>query len=301
MNGKLISLEDFNPSNIILKPPTPAGGSEIWYLTDNGNDEKSKSVAVRPIFKTPRLPLKFGAKRFSDDSNYGYCLNMSNKDIDPETGEFFQFVKSVDRALINAFTDQYKKWPSRPTSCLKYRTAMKRKTNQDDFYFQIKLVHSVKGGPLATVIYDSNRVKVGPEEINYGKYADQFISPAYLYYDESGIHPVWQAHQIVLSRVERVFLEECILDHVFKPAFIPQFNFHPPPPPPPPPNSHPHLPSSHLPPAPIIMLTPKLSINPLELKKAIQGLKKTQARNEDSSSSGDEEDSSRTAHKIHSV
>jgi hypothetical protein len=49
------------------------------------------------------------------------------------------------------------------------------------------------------------------------------------------------------------------------------------------------------------MLTPKLSINPLELKKAIQGLKKTQARNEDSSSSGDEEDSSRTAHKIHSV
>jgi len=261
MNGKLITCEDFKPANIILKPPMGAF-SEIWYLTE----VDGKSVAVRPVFKTPRLPVKFGAKKFSTDTSYGYCLNMYNKDIDPETGEFFQLVKSVDRALIAAYTENHKQWPVKPTTCMKYRTAMKRKTVNDDLYFQVKLVHAVKGGPPASVIYDSNRQKVGPEEITYGKYADQFICPAYLYYDDTGIHPVWQSHQIVLSSVEKVFLEECILDHVFKVpqqmTYLPvpvqvKSQIVPVPPPPPP-----------LPPM------PKIVINQTQLTNAIRGLKK---------------------------
>jgi hypothetical protein len=221
MNGKLISTENFDPVNILLKPPS-GGYSEIWY--------KDGGCAVRPIFKTPRLPVKFSAKRYNEQTAYSYCLNMSNKDIDSEIGAFFQFVKQVDRALINAFTESNKSWSVKPTTCLKYRTAMKRRTTQDDFYFQLKLVHSIKGGPPTTVIYNrkgtagvherENVMKVGPEEITYGKYADQFICPAYLYYDDQGIHPVWQAQQIVLSSVERVFLEECILDHIFGPVKI---------------------------------------------------------------------------------
>jgi hypothetical protein len=278
MNGKLI--HNFDPANLILKPPSGAF-SEIWYLD---NTTGGKSAAVRPIFKTPRLPLKFGAKRYADQTAYGYCLNMSNKDIDPEIGEFYQLVKQVDRALISAFTENHKSWPAKPTTCMKYRTAMKRKTVNDDFYFQIKLVHN-KGGPLATVIYEKvgkqTPVTVGPEEITYGKYADQFICPAYLYYDDQGIHPVWQAHQIVLSTVERVFLEECILDHIFKPARggaggtalnLTHLTLEPPPPP--------HPPSQ-------IRVTERLTINPLELKSVLQNLKKPRRLSVSSSSDDD--------------
>jgi hypothetical protein len=288
MNGKLI--HNFDPANLILKPPSGTF-SEIWYL----DNTTGKSIAVRPIFKTPRLPLKFGAKRYADQTAYGYCLNMSNKDIDPEIGEFYQLVKQVDRALIAAFTEKHKSWPTKPTTCMKYRTAMKRKTVNDDFYFQIKLVHNKGGGPLATVIYEKagkqapTALTVGPEAITYGKYADQFICPAYLYYDDQGIHPVWQAHQIVLSTVERVFLEECILDHIFKPArsgaaagsngkafaaFEAFEAFEPPAAPPPPPAQ--------------IRVTDRLTINPLELKSVIQNLKKPRQLSVSSSSSDDD-------------
>ena len=269
MNVKLLSINDFDPTCIILKaPPTNSNFSEIWYkYTDNG-----KVTAVKPVFKTPRLPIKYGAKRFSDQSAYGYCLNMSNKDIDPEIGEFYDFVKRMDKALISAFTEGRRGWLVKPTVCLKYRTAMKRKTVNDDFFFQIKLIHTEKGANNVTVIYGNDRTKLKSEDITYGKYADQFICPAYLYYDSDGIHPIWQAHQIVLSTVEKVFLEHCILDHMdgslpASPAPV-----------------HVHAHARNLPAhththtiAPVQLQMPsmsRLSINIGELKSVISGLRK---------------------------
>jgi hypothetical protein len=268
MNGKLLSINDFDPTCIILKaPPTNSNFSEIWYkYTDNG-----KVTAVKPVFKTPRLPIKYGAKRFSDQSAYGYCLNMSNKDIDPEIGEFYDFVKQMDKALIGAFTEGRRSWAVKPTVCLKYRTAMKRKTVNDDFFFQIKLIHTEKGANNVTVIYGNDRTKLKSEDITYGKYADQFICPAYLYYDSDGIHPIWQAHQIVLSTVEKVFLEHCILDHMGVPANVPARYLHP---------LHPY---TYVPPVPAHTHTiapvqmpsmSRLSINVGELKSVISGLRK---------------------------
>ena len=298
MNGKLLSTGAFDPSGIILKPPNPSNPhfSEIWYLhTDNG-----KTTAVKPVFKTPRLPVKFSAKRFSEQSAYGYCLNMGNKDIDPEIGEFYDFVKQMDKALISAFTAGRRTWPVNPTTCLKYRTAMKRKTSQDDFYFQVKLIHAEKGASTVTVIYSNKGTKITPEDILYGKYADQFISPAYLYYDADGIHPIWQAHQIVISSVEKVFLEHCILDHMGSsaipvpppmPSFLPgqqaqplqlqaqlphQLQLQPQPP---------QLQLQHqLQPQPQPQPLKRLFINPMELNTVISGLKKIPAKDEDSDS-----------------
>lgn len=272
MNGKLI--HNFDPLNIVLKPPV-GSFSEIWYLDKTGE----KTIAVRPIFKTPRLPLKFGAKQYTQDTTYGYCLNMSNKDIDPEIADFFQLIKQLDRSFINSFTENHKSWPVKPTSCMKYRSAMKRKTVNDDFYFQIKLIH--KANDVATVIYDSNKNKVGPEDITYGKYADQFICPAYLYYDEKGIHPVWQAHQIVLSSVERIFLEECILDHIFKPSNVPLQTYIQP-------LQHQQVPQQlqhHQLPLQLQLPNPpppvRLTINPMELKNVLQNLKRRDIKQED--------------------
>jgi hypothetical protein len=284
MNGKLLSTGAFDPSGIILKPPNPSNPhfSEIWYLhTDNG-----KTTAVKPVFKTPRLPVKFSAKRFSEQSAYGYCLNMGNKDIDPEIGEFYDFVKQMDKALINAFTTGRRTWSVNPTTCLKYRTAMKRKTSQDDFYFQVKLIHAEKGASTVTVIYSNNGKKITPEDITYGKYADQFISPAYLYYDADGIHPIWQAHQIVISTVEKVFLEHCILDHLGSGSSVPHApappcdQYYPKPafaPAPPP------LPSL-LPPSTSTLNVKRLFINPMELNSVISGLRKIPAKDDDSDS-----------------
>ena len=308
MNGKLISIESFDPSCIVVKPPVPSSisgvsFSEIWYLDKSG----TKPVAVRPVFKTPRLPIKFGSKRFADQGAYTYCLNMSNKDIDPEIGEFYDFVKQCDRALIAAFTEKHKGWPFKPTSCLKYWTAMKRcsptsssslNSVSGDFYFQLKLISASSGAgagagaacaqappssDVATVIYNDKKVKVGPEDIVYGKYADQFIWPGYLRYDKDGIHPVWQVHQIVLSSMERVFLEHCILDHLWPTStasLVPALTWSPgasyqhpycaPPPPPPPPPAQAHL------------MMPRLMINPVELKTVIQRLRNVSTQDDSS-------------------
>jgi len=196
---------------------------------------------------------------------------MSNKDIDPEIGEFYDFVKRMDKALIGAFTEGRRVWLVKPTVCLKYRTAMKRKTVNDDFFFQIKLIHTEKGANSVTLIYGNDRTKLTSEDITYGKYADQFICPAYLYYDSDGIHLIWQAHQIVLSTVEKVFLEHCILDHMdgsLPPAPVPV------------PVSAParHLHHYTTPPVPSHTVQmpsmSRLSINIGELKSVISGLRK---------------------------
>ena len=303
MDGKLLSIENFDHSGIILKPPTQIGScylSEILYLDKKDTE---KTALIRPIFKTPRLRIKYGAKRFSENTSYGYCLNMTNKDIDPEINEFYTFIKNFDKAIISVFTESQKSWNVRPTKCMKYRTAMKRKTANDEFYFQVKLIDDIKNKEfrdLATVIYNSNRTKAQPEDIVYGKYADQFICPAYLYYDETGIHSVWQAHQILLSNIEKVFLEHCILDHI-NPTLPPPFPFPPPPPPFPHPfPNFPQQPEQSQVPIPIPIPNPNpnqytqtqaqthqttrsviLQINPSELKSVIKNLRKSNIREDD--------------------
>ena len=225
MSYKLLDYENFDSVNLILKPPFSIGNfyiSEIW--TSLRVDEGTS--VVRPIFKTPRLPVKYGAKQFSLNTNYGYCLNMSNKDIDPDINAFYKFIRNLDKALINAFTESNKSWPLNPAKCLKFKSALKRKTQTDDFHFQLKMVDVVNGDDrkIITTIHNSDRSVAKLADITFGKYTDQFICPAYLYYDDHGIHPIWQAHQIVLSNMQKVFLEECLLDHIyppFKAAFSP--------------------------------------------------------------------------------
>lgn len=218
MSYKLLDYENFDSISLVLKPPFSIGScyiSEIWACIKT---EDSASV-VRPIFKTPRLRVKYGAKQFSQNANYGYCLNMSNKDIDPDINTFYKFIRTVDKALIGAFTESNKSWNVNPALCLKFKSALKRKSPTDDFHFQLKMVDIVNGDDrkIMTTIHNSDRSVAKLADITFGKYTDQFICPAFLSYDEQGIHPIWQAHQIVLSNIEKVFLEECLLDHIYPP------------------------------------------------------------------------------------
>jgi hypothetical protein len=213
MSYTLIDYDTFDFSSILLKPPFKAGNfyiSEIWCL----NDKR----ALRPIFKTPRLKIKYGAKRYLENTTCGYTLDFSNKVIDVETANFYQFIRNFDKGLINVFTEIHKTWPENPAKCLKYKSALKRKTPKDDFYFQLKLIDSSTSSAdnrnIISTIHNSDRSVATIDDIVFNKYADQFICPAYLYYDDQGIHPIWQAHQVVISTVEKVFLEQCLLDHI---------------------------------------------------------------------------------------
>jgi hypothetical protein len=270
MNRKIIGI-DVDISKFIIKAPRETARSspnareyisEIWYKDD---DDK---IYV-PVLQPPRLRVKYGAKRYNPQSSFGYCVSMYNCDIDPEIEAFYNFVKLFDKYTVQVYTDKKSAWGLQGIKN-KYWTAMRRKSNTDDFYFAVKLIHG-KEGEVLTSINNSKRNSCKPTDITYGIYIDQYISPAFVIYNTDGIHPVWNAHQVVISELERVFLGNCLLDQISEmPTPMPPFV---PPPPPlatvlPPPGT------SRLPTA---AAGPALSslVNQSDLENAIKKLKKT--------------------------
>ena len=88
-----------------------------------------------------------------------------------------------------------------------------RKTKKDEYYFSLKLIGGPEGQVL-TSIHDSKRRECSPEDIAYGLYCDQYISPTCVIFGPDGIRTVWSAHQVVTSNVEKIFLSSCLLDSV---------------------------------------------------------------------------------------
>jgi len=225
MNKKVIELSPENIAKIILKRPketarhtveSPEYISEVWYLDDDR--------LYQPIVQTPRLKIKYGARKWSGAAeaspsvSWSYCVGLYNYDIDPEIKRFYDSIKDYDKHIISYWTSNKKSWNLRQHAKIKakYFTALRRRERDDDPYLCIKLI-SDKDGKVLTSINTKERGSdprrdLSPEEIKYGKYVDQYVSPSFVLFNSTGIHPYWQAHQVVISPIERIFLENCLLD-----------------------------------------------------------------------------------------
>lgn len=263
MEGKIIDFTPEHIQNLILKKPkeslrhtpeAPEYISEVWYLCDR---------LYQPIFRTPRMRIKYGARQWTDESGatatgrWSYCLGLYNYDIDPEIKSFYEGIKDYDKHIITYWTNNKKTWNLKHATKIKakYFTALKRRTPEDEPYFSLKLITG-KDGTVMTTINGLNRKALKPEDISYGNCADQYISPSYILFNSTGIHPVWSAHQVVISPIERIFLDICLLDDIERsepepePALsiqnmVPNIPWSGPPPPPPAPTLQP-LSRSHL-------------------------------------------------------
>lgn len=218
MSKKVIDAVVENIPKFILKTPreTSSGSneyiSEIWYLDDDG--------LFQAIIRPPRLKIKYGAKRHEKGKTYGYCVNLYNYDIDPEIRKFHEFIQAYDRHIISQYQQHKEAWGLKGVKN-KYWTAMRRKDKISDPYLTIKMLQDGDGEVL-TSIHNANREKLCVDDVTYGNYVDQYIGPSIVLYNSIGIYPIWNVHQLVINRVERVFLEECLLDSI-----APRQTYHP--------------------------------------------------------------------------
>ncbi len=229
-------------SNYIIKDPVPSNVkdqyiSEIWY--------RDNDTLVKPIIQTPRLKIKYGARRFRDDAPYSYCVSMYNRDIDQNIEKFYTMLREFDQYAIKTYNTHRKDWQLNGSLIgvvNKYWSALRRKTTKDEYYLKLKLLADADETMLTTINND-RRERCTPEDIKFGCYSDQYIGPAYIVYNKEGIHPIWHVHQLVISDIEKVFLRDCLLDQITTPYETPRNYMAPPPPPPLPPNfqSPPHI------------------------------------------------------------
>ena len=203
-------ISEVHVSNYIIKKPVPSNIkdqyiSEIWY--------KNNDILIKPIIQTPKLKIKYGARRFTDDGPYSYCVTMHNRDIDQYIGKFYDMIREFDQYVIKTYNANRKIWTLDASVLNKYCSALRRKTTNDEYYLKLKLLADVDG-TILTLINNEYREQCMPENIKYGFYTDQYIEPAYIVYNKEGIHPIWHVHQLVISNIEKVFLRDCLLDQI---------------------------------------------------------------------------------------
>lgn len=233
MNRKVVDFTQESISKIVLKKPKvttkhtlddPEYICEIWYLDDG-------KLHV-PIFQTPRLRVKYKARQWegtgTGTGSWSYCTSLYNYDIDPEIMEFYESIRALDRHIVEYYTTHRSEWTDIKNIRCKYFPAMRRKAHGEDPYLSIKLISDYEDGTVLTIINNKNRDSLKPTDIVYNTYTDQYVSPSYILLNKKGIHPVWNAHQVVVSNQERVFLEYCLLDIINPLPMAPT----PPPPPP---------------------------------------------------------------------
>lgn len=239
---RLINVSDIDLECIVVKTPVKIGinqsngnpiyKSEIWYCPVN---EKPFQLVIQ----TPKLKIKYGAKRYTDTSNYVYCVSSYNYDLDNDISDFFNFVRKLDKKICSLYQQCRKKVWEFTHSVNKYnysqrRNKSHRKTN-DDKYIQIKIIDD----DVSTKINFNNGSAASPTDIKYGCFTDQYVTPSHLFYNDNGITLIWYAHQIVISATEHIFLDQCLLK-----TLTPALASAPAPPLPPlPPSSRPSPPS----------------------------------------------------------
>ncbi|NBT29327.1 MAG: hypothetical protein EBT18_07555 [Gammaproteobacteria bacterium] len=226
MASKVIPIDAFDVKKLVLKTPTPLTSdgsvfiSEVWYKEDG--------KPYKPILQTPRIRLRYGAKAF-DNGNVTYALSTYNSDIDDEIAAFFALVKAIDTQVSRLFMRKRTKWEEfLPVKRIRYWSSLKKKNGTP--YMQLKMI--TDGGDTLTTISDTTGRPRTIEQLTYGLYTNQLIGMAYVYYTSDGVHPVWQSHQVVVSKAEKVFLDVCLLTSLRHENSPPQ-NLLPQPPPPP--------------------------------------------------------------------
>ena len=191
-------VSELNLDQLIIKPPIyikSGGMSEVWYKKDDG-------TVIKPIFQTPRLKVAYSATKFQTNAYYTYCISLHNADIDEEIECFYNLVNAIDEHIKETLVNR---------KCAGYTSAMTRKKTGADYHLRLRLIND------GTVIKNTAGKTCCPADILYGMYADQYVGLDVLMYTANGVIPIWNAHQIVLSRVEKVFLSTCLLD-VLHPA-----------------------------------------------------------------------------------
>jgi len=175
-------ITELNLEQLIIKGRSK-NVSEIWYRKDNG-------AIIKPIFQTPRLKVAYGAKKYQSNSTYSYCVSLHNYDIDEEIACFYNLIMVIDEHIRTTLTA--------------YKSAMFQKNT--DFLMRFKLIGD------DTLITDTRGQRCTPDTLVYGVYTDQFVGLDVLIYTNEGVIPLWNAHQIVISPVEKIFLSTCLLD-----------------------------------------------------------------------------------------
>jgi hypothetical protein len=186
-------VSELNLDQLIIKPPIyikSGGMSEVWYKKDDG-------TVIKPIFQTPRLKVAYSATKFQNNAHYTYCISLHNADIDEEIECFYNLVNAIDDHIKETLVNR---------QCSGYTSAMTRKKTGTDYHLRLRLIND------GTVIKNTVGKTCCPADILYGMYADQYVGLDVLMYTANGVIPIWNAHQIVLSRVEKVFLSTCLLD-----------------------------------------------------------------------------------------
>ena len=185
-------ISELTLEQLIIKPPIHVKSgliSEVWYRKDDGS-------IIKPIFQTPRLKVIYSANKFQSNT-YSYCVSLHNADIDEEIECFYNLVSSIDEHIVATLSKTHV-----------YKSAMTRKNPSSDYYMRLKIIND------GTVIKNMSRKTCCPADIQYGMYTDQYIGLDILMYTPNGVLPVWNAHQIVISHVEKVFLTTCLLDTI---------------------------------------------------------------------------------------
>ena len=152
--------------------------------TENGSKSVYLSLKKSPIvIQTPRMIATFGLSKFPGDeanenSKLSLQLSLKNPDTDKSMGHFFNFLKKLDKHLLDTGVEQSKNWFKKAyaaevlkelyTHQIKYP---KDKLTGDivDKYpptFQFRL--PVSNGVIATDCYDLNQEKLTLETIEKG-------------------------------------------------------------------------------------------------------------------------------------
>ena len=202
---ELISVKEFDVKNLKIKDPVKIKDSnnyisEIWY--------KSKGKPCRPVIKTPRLKVHFSAKTFNTSTSYS--VSTYNRELDDDIDAYFTLVREIDKQLGKLFMKKRNDWNFLPIDRIRYHPSTKKNKSYPTPYMTLKMITTE--GLANTTVNDMSGKKCESSEIKAGMFANQLVTPEFLYYSPSGVKSSWVAHQVVISQMERVFLDFCLLD-----------------------------------------------------------------------------------------
>lgn len=186
--------------------------AEIWYKPDK--------KAYRPIFKTPRLPVKYSCRKF-DSGTYGYCVSDRDRDVDDDIEEFFQLVGKIDKKVCSKFRQVHDKKT-------KFLSSLS-KTRGKDRVLKLKLIKEKREDEPLSTIRDNSGESLCFKDIEYGMYSQQYLCPSIVYFNDESARILWYSHQVIVSKMSHVFMDKCLLEDQ------PNVSGPPPPPLPPPP------------------------------------------------------------------
>jgi len=221
---ELLDFSEIKMDNIIFRQPIKYENGwfcEVWHK----KDRKSSKIIVQ----TPRMKIKYGARQFTTDEkhSYSYCLSFQDEDINDDIHDFLEFIKNIDKVSATKFSAKRTDWgiELQNDNKFRYKSALSRKKPGSPFLMKIKLIQDREGNIL-TNISSNERNKKQYTDIVFGSYTDQYLEFSGLSVNKLGtIYPVWQAHQVVVSHQERLFLDKLLLDDINPPPPPPTHTF----------------------------------------------------------------------------